>query len=388
MGCPMKFTMKPGETLMADEKELYDVIQSGDTARALDIIKNGCIRVDCLDENGATPLQQAAFKGNVELCRVLLDRGADVNSNEHEHAYTALMFGALSGQHHCVSVINNYLSIEDVERIIHPKGIDTKERIPMKFAKEIHQLVRSYNIHPVKIIKFLQANIELVEHRKPFVIVLEELFDLQMKQKETNEVMALKLWIIVFTIKEAFKFIDLKKSEGTKTPDDLLVLFAKQLLATDAEANFPKNLELLARQGIKAFPYHQSVLFQTLVKSVGQTEFGNEPSALSYLHQALLGQRMMMDETFCAACGEPAKKKRCAGCKAVNYCSAECQKLHWFSHKRWCATLAMKQDMMNEQWDVDESAKTEGADGSDAAETTQGPSVSSPATPVAAENEA
>lgn len=31
------------------------------------------------------------------MCQLLLSRGADVNSNEHDHGYTALMFAALSG---------------------------------------------------------------------------------------------------------------------------------------------------------------------------------------------------------------------------------------------------------------------------------------------------
>lgn len=39
----------------------------------------------------------AAYKGKVDMCRLLLRHGADVNCNEHEHGYTALMFAGLSG---------------------------------------------------------------------------------------------------------------------------------------------------------------------------------------------------------------------------------------------------------------------------------------------------
>ena len=45
-----------------------------------------------------TPLQHAAFKGQVPLCELMLANGADVNINEHENGYTTLMFGALSGE--------------------------------------------------------------------------------------------------------------------------------------------------------------------------------------------------------------------------------------------------------------------------------------------------
>ena len=40
---------------------------------------------------------QAAFKGNLSMCTLLLQQGADVNANDHQHGYTALMFAALSG---------------------------------------------------------------------------------------------------------------------------------------------------------------------------------------------------------------------------------------------------------------------------------------------------
>ena len=44
-----------------------------------------------------TALQHASFRGNAELCRYLLEHGADVNSDKHDNKYTALMFAALSG---------------------------------------------------------------------------------------------------------------------------------------------------------------------------------------------------------------------------------------------------------------------------------------------------
>lgn len=46
---------------------------------------------------GMTPLMHAAYKGKTDMCKMLLQHGADVNCNEHEHGYTALMFAGLSG---------------------------------------------------------------------------------------------------------------------------------------------------------------------------------------------------------------------------------------------------------------------------------------------------
>lgn len=45
-----------------------------------------------------TPLMHAAYKGKADMCRLLLQHGADVNCNEHEYGYTALMFAGLSGK--------------------------------------------------------------------------------------------------------------------------------------------------------------------------------------------------------------------------------------------------------------------------------------------------
>lgn len=50
-----------------------------------------------LQQYGMTPLMHAAYKGKADMCKLLLQHGADVNCNEHEHGYTALMFAGLSG---------------------------------------------------------------------------------------------------------------------------------------------------------------------------------------------------------------------------------------------------------------------------------------------------
>ena len=44
-----------------------------------------------------TPIQHTAYKANKQMLDYLICHGADVNQNEHEHGYTALMFSALSG---------------------------------------------------------------------------------------------------------------------------------------------------------------------------------------------------------------------------------------------------------------------------------------------------
>ena len=40
----------------------------------------------------------------------------------------------------------------------------------------------------------------------------------------------------------------------------------------------------------------------------------------------------------CAACGKHAPRSKCARCRRVSYCGADCQRRAWPEHKRWCCT--------------------------------------------------
>ena len=49
------------------------------------------------------------------------------------------------------------------------------------------------------------------------------------------------------------------------------------------------------------------------------------------------GMIQICDEKLkCANCNMVGNFKKCSGCKKVHYCSAECQKTHWKTHKPEC----------------------------------------------------
>lgn len=62
------------------------------------------------------------------------------------------------------------------------------------------------------------------------------------------------------------------------------------------------------------------------------------PPALEVISSAIGGQRGFKDceNTMCATCGEENATKKCSKCKQVQYCDRECQRLHWFTHKKEC----------------------------------------------------
>lgn len=78
------------------EKELKESVNNKDIENVRRLLAEG-VAVDCLDDDGMTPLQHAAYKADLEMCELLLKHGANVNANFHNHGYTALMFAALSG---------------------------------------------------------------------------------------------------------------------------------------------------------------------------------------------------------------------------------------------------------------------------------------------------
>ncbi|VDK51657.1 unnamed protein product [Anisakis simplex] len=366
-------SMKPGD-LDEQEQRIFELIQKNETNEVISLFRNGKARISCLDANGMTPLDQACFKANQQLVEYLIKNGADPNTNQHTHGYSALMFAAISGQpespeicrilldagahayktnsinktasemaafvgqHECVSVINNYIGMDEIERLVHPKGKDSEEIFPEEFCVLVHSITKTHQIHPVKIVFFVHDNELILNYRKKFLYIVDRLFERQLRCKESNEVMSLKLWLILFTLRETLKFVDSNANSGNSVAH-LLHAYAKFLIKMEPNERIRPNLETLLRNAVRAFPYHQSLLFQTLVKAIAGTKFGDRPDAYFHVAGTLFGQRAAETCLFCAVCGVSHARKRCKACK-LGYCSVECQKFDWPFHKRCCSAMA------------------------------------------------
>lgn len=67
--------MAPANDDMSDvEKDIFAKIANNDVNGLKNILVQQKIEVDIYDENGMTPLQHAAYKGNKEIVQMLLDR--------------------------------------------------------------------------------------------------------------------------------------------------------------------------------------------------------------------------------------------------------------------------------------------------------------------------
>ncbi|XP_023400149.1 ankyrin repeat and MYND domain-containing protein 2 isoform X2 [Loxodonta africana] len=331
--------IKKGE-LTQEEKELLEVIRQGTVQEAGTLLANKNVRVNCLDENGMTPLMHAAYKGKLDMCKLLLRHGADVNCHQHEHGYTALMFAALSGnkdivwvileagaetdivnsvgrtaaqmaafvgQHDCVTIINNFFPRERLDYYTKPQGLDKEPKLPPKLAGPLHKIITTTNLHPVKIVMLVNENPLLAEEAalNKCYKVMDLICEKCMKQRDMNEVLAMKMHYISCIFQKCINFL--------KDGDNKLDTLIKSLLKGRATDGFPTYQEKIIRESIRKFPYCEATLLQQLVRSIAPVEIGSDPTAFSVLNQAITGQ--------------------------VIYCDQTCQKTHWFAHKKVCKNL-------------------------------------------------
>ncbi|XP_063308470.1 ankyrin repeat and MYND domain-containing protein 2 [Pelobates fuscus] len=357
--------------LTEEERELITVISKGTVEEAGRCLGSKEVRVNCLDEHGMTPLMHAAYKGKADMCKLLLQHGAEVNCNEHEHGYTALMFAGLSGkkeivwmmleagadpdvlnsvgrtasqmaafvgQHDCVTVINNFYPREKLDYYTKPQGLNTEPKLPVKLAGPLYKIITATNLHPVKIVFLVKENPLLMETDalKKCSNVLDLICEKCMKQQDMNEVLAMKMHYISCILQKCITYIQEK--------EDKLDTFIKSLLKGRDSDCFPVFQEKFIRESIRKFPYCEATLLQQLVRSIAPVEIGSDPTAFSVLTQAITGQVGFIDAEFCTTCGEKGASKRCSVCKLVIYCDQNCQKLHWFTHKKICKLLKEKRE--------------------------------------------
>uniref|UniRef100_A0A915Q0C8 MYND-type domain-containing protein n=1 Tax=Setaria digitata TaxID=48799 RepID=A0A915Q0C8_9BILA len=348
-----------------DAERVFDLIKEKNSKEVLQILKGMRIPLNCTDKTGMSLLDQASWSGLEDVVRFLLANGVDPNNNKHDSGYKSLMFAAIAGhqgicqllldfgahvystnaigktaaemaafvgQHECVSIINNYVALDEIEKLLHPKGNDSDEIYPKEFSQTLHGLVKTHIIHPIWVMLFLRDHYQVIwENRQKFCYVLDRVFERQLRCKESNEVMSLKLWLILYTVRETCKFVEANLEKEKYNAPTIIRNYAKQLLKMEHTDRIRPNLERYLRNAVQAFPYHHCLLFHALVKNLAAVEFLN---AFYVIMAVFSGQRMAEMSHFCATCGAVTSTKRC--CKNIYYCHPACQKMDWGNHKMFC----------------------------------------------------
>ncbi|XP_066913922.1 ankyrin repeat and MYND domain-containing protein 2-like [Clytia hemisphaerica] len=348
-----------------EERKFLQFAKTGD----FDELKNllSVVDVNHKGEEGMTALMYAAYKGSVNSVELLLHNGADPNIDSTKDKYTPLMFATLSGstdtvrtllqagakpdavntikrtaaqlgafvgRHDCVSVINNFVQTDQIKYYTKTHGFEKTAKLDDKLAENVHKMVVIPNLNPVKLVLYIQDHIELIPASKEVLYVLET--EVEKSFKDVNEVLSIKLHIFSHVFKKCVAWETGK--EGKQGIKGLL----KFLLKGRPADGFLLNIEFLLRDSMRSFPYAQSNLFKQIIKSLSSTELGKPPSAITILTQSINGMQSADFSECCTCCGDRHCFNKCSACKMVRYCNAACQKLHWSSHKPFCADLKVK----------------------------------------------
>lgn len=79
-------------------------LRTFDTRRVLDIINEGLLNINAVDQRGITALHEAAIDGNLVCLDILVSNGAHINENDLE-GYTPLDYAVFAGNFECASYL-------------------------------------------------------------------------------------------------------------------------------------------------------------------------------------------------------------------------------------------------------------------------------------------
>lgn len=91
-------------SIWASATSLHDAAEAGDLKQVTELLAAHPDWVDLEDEEGETPLMEAAEEGRLEVVQLLLSKGAAIN-HQDEDGETALMEAAEENKAECVSLL-------------------------------------------------------------------------------------------------------------------------------------------------------------------------------------------------------------------------------------------------------------------------------------------
>lgn len=381
-----------GETNKTPEGELFEALKEKDLNRVKSIIcdRGSDLNLNAVDQDELSPLQHACHIGDVELARLLIDNGADVNFTNRKDGYTPLMFAAISskaeivrlllemnvdttaincvnrtaadmaafvGQSKIVSIINCWISFTNsVEPYTRRRELEDEPRIPSKqLGRLLHNFIVYPTFHPVKYILFIKENLDLVRYGAKFIYVLDDLCTKTINPPILDETLSLKYHYLSSILQNCVRAVDAKKtaksdedqSFNKQACEKAMDTFVRRLIRGDnydAHKTVTMQVNRLIVDCIFKFPYTQSAIFKTATYALSKLD-PDDHIAYTVLIQVLNGPRTFgHPPEACAVCRETSGTKKCSRCKSVFYCDSSCQKADWFQHRKACKSDSSSKD--------------------------------------------
>eukprot|EP00794_Sanderia_malayensis_P019573 gene19573-21504_t len=188
----------------------------------------------------------------------------------------------------------------------------------------------------IQVCNFIRDHIILLDNFASVEKTLDLIRD-KLYKNDIREVVALKIHYFLCILQKCQKW---RKGSGEK--QDGITAFIKKLVKGRQEDGFQLVIQDFILESIITFPFQQSNLFQTFQASLLDPEKSKEINALSALTQSINGLQSANFSETCATCGRKEDVKKCGKCKVVDYCSRNCQELHWSTHKKRCAKFAQQ----------------------------------------------
>lgn len=135
--------------------DIHKASRHGTLPTVKSILSKAQSLINAKDKDGLTPLELAAKHGRVEVCRYLLDNGADLNAGS---GFGPLNYAAWKGHFEVVELLIN-------------KGADVNARISHGMMTPLHNAVigRNYEVVELLLTKGADANVKDVLGMTPLM---------------------------------------------------------------------------------------------------------------------------------------------------------------------------------------------------------------------------
>lgn len=247
---------------------------------------------------------------------------------------------AFVSNYRVVATINNFVPKTEVVNYTKIQGNQTEPYLPPLLLDSFHRFVIQINAHPVRIALNIQKIPMFSEHlsniRKVLSLMSEREF---LKRSDSSEVASFKYHYLGWIVQEIIKckeYFQARSNQDTSSGEsNFIELFVKRVLKdiTNWQRGY---MGITIRECVREFPYRECTIFRQVVVQMANIQ--ETSSCLDVIKTAINGQRGFQDDiTYCSACDEEKPDKKCSKCKEVQYCDRECQRLHWFKHKKACS---------------------------------------------------